>query len=133
MQNRHRELCAMNAKTKDMYMSALSRVIVFALGFGLCGGPAYAQQPLGPVPPGETAPGGISRPSEFRPPLPQPGAPPEAPLEVPREAPPPEVEKAPSGVRVFVKEIRLTGNTVFSTEELQQNHGALRGSHRGQQ
>ena len=118
MQNRHRELCAMNAKTTDMYMSALSRVIVITLGLGLCGNPAYAQEPLGPVPPGETRPGGISRPGEFRPALPQPGAPAEAPLEVPREAPPPEVKKAPSGVRVFVKEIRLTGNTVFSTEEL---------------
>jgi hemolysin activation/secretion protein len=106
----------MNANMTDR--SALSRAIVFALGFGLCGGPAHSQQPLGPVPPGETAPGGITRPGEFRPPLPQPGAPLQAPLEVPREAPPPEAEKAPYGVRVFVKEIRLTGNTVFSTEEL---------------
>jgi hemolysin activation/secretion protein len=116
MQNRQRECCVMNAKTTDV--SVLSRAIVFAMGLGVCGGPAYAQQPLGPVPPGETAPGGISRPGEYRPPLPQPGAPPEAPLQTPPTAPSPAEKKAPYGVRVFVKEIRLTGNTVFTTEEL---------------
>jgi hemolysin activation/secretion protein len=99
--------------------SFLSRAIVFALGVGLCSGPTYAQEPLGPVPPGETAPGGISRPGTTPLPLPKPEAPPKAPLEAPQEAPPPEKEKAPSGVRVFVKKIQLTGNTVFPTEELQ--------------
>jgi hemolysin activation/secretion protein len=107
----------MNAST--IAMTALSQTIVLVLGIGLCGGPASAQTPLGPVPPGDAAQGGIPRPSEYRPPLPQPGAPPPAPIEVPQEAPAPEVEKAPYGVRVFVKEIRLSGNTVFPTEELQ--------------
>jgi hemolysin activation/secretion protein len=109
----------MNGYRKDR--TFLSRAIVFALGVGLCSGPtAYAQEPLGPVPPGETAPGGISRPGATPLPLPKPEAPPKAPIETPQEAPPPEKEKAPpSGVRVFVKKIQLTGNTVFPTAELE--------------
>jgi hemolysin activation/secretion protein len=43
--------------------------------------------------------------------------PPGAPLPEEEEAPP-EEPKVPYGVRIFVKEIRLTGNTVFSSEEL---------------
>jgi hemolysin activation/secretion protein len=105
----------MNANSKAM--SALSRAIVLALGVGICNDPAYAQ-PLGPEAPGETRPGGISRPGEFRPALPELGAPPEAPVEVPVAPPSPAEEKVPYGVRVFVKEIRLTGNTVFTTDEL---------------
>ncbi len=107
----------MHAKTTDM--SALAQTLVFALGVGLCNSAAYAQEPLGPVPPGETAPGGISRPGQTRPPLPQPEAPPQAPIQTPPTAPLPEGKKTPYGVRVFVKKIVLTGNTVFSTEELQ--------------
>ena len=42
-----------------------------------------------------------------------------APIEVPEEAVP-EEEKVPYGLKIFVKEIRLTGNTVFTTEELQE-------------
>jgi hemolysin activation/secretion protein len=107
-------------------VTTLSRVVVLALGLGLCPAPAYAQ-PAGPGAPGDTPAGGIPRPGDFRPSLPEPGAPPEAPVELPPEVPlpeeeavPPEEEKAPYGVRVFVKEIRLTGNTVFSTGELKE-------------
>jgi len=106
----------MNASTTAM-TTALSRAIVLALGIGLCGGPVFAQ-PLGPGEPGETRPGGISRPGEYRPQLPELGAPPEAPVEAPAAPPAPAEEKEPYGVRVFVKEIRLSGNTVFPTEEL---------------
>jgi len=105
-------------------MKTLSRAIVLILGLALETGPICAQ-PVGPGEPGETPPGGIPRPGGFRPALPTPGAPPEAPVEVPGKPAPEEKkkeeeekEKAPYGVRVFVKEIRLTGNTVFSTEEL---------------
>jgi hemolysin activation/secretion protein len=97
---------------------------MFVLGFGLGLSHVYAQ-PVGPGAPGDTPAGGISRPGDFRPELPAPETPPEAPLELPpgapapqEQPPPPEKEKQPYGVRVFVKEIRLTGNTVFSTDEL---------------
>jgi len=95
----------------------LSRAIALVLGIAAYAGPACAQ-PLGPGAPGETPPGGIPRPGDFRPALPQPGTPPEAPVEVPPGAPSPEEEVTPYGIKVFVKEIRLTGNTVFSTDEL---------------
>ena len=114
------------ALNTDTAVTALSRAIVIVLGLGLCPGPATAQ-PLGPGAPGDTPAGGISRPGDFRPELPEPGALPEAPIEFPsgvpvpeEKEPPPEDEKVPYGVRVFVKEIRLTGNTVFSTEELKE-------------
>jgi hemolysin activation/secretion protein len=112
------------ALNTDTIVTALSRAVVLALGLGFCVGPAYAQ-PAGPGAPGETPPGGIPRPSDFLPALPEPGAPPEAPVELPPGAPRPEEKKVPSeeekvpyGIRVFVKEIRLTGNTVFTAEEL---------------
>ena len=109
----------LRARNTNIAVTALSRAIVLILGLTLETGPIFAQ-PMGPGEPGETPPGGIPRPGGFRPALPKPGALPEAPVEVPG-APAPEEkekEKAPYGVRVFVKEIRLTGNTVFSTEEL---------------
>ena len=111
------------APNPDTGSTALSRAILLALGIGLCLDPVYAQ-PLGPAAPGDTPAGGISRPGDFRPELPAPGTPPEAPVELPpgalpedKEAPAKE-DKVPYGVRIFVKEIRLTGNTVFSAEEL---------------
>jgi len=103
--------------------TVLARAVLLALGLGLCLHPVHAQ----PTTPGDTPAGGISRPGDFRPELPTPGAPPEAPVELPPGVPspeeqevPPEEEKVPYGVRVFVKEIRLTGNTVFSTEQLKE-------------
>jgi len=101
-------------------VTTLSRAVLLALGIGLCAAPAQAQ-PVGPPAPGDTPAGGIPRPGDFRPSLPEPGAPPEAPVELPPQAPvPEEEEKVPYGIRVFVKEIRLTGNTVFSAEELKE-------------
>ena len=107
-----------------MHMTARHWAIPLALGIGLGAASVYAQ-PTGPGAPGDTRAGGISRPGDFRPELPELGAPPEAPVELPPGAPapedvppPPEEEKEPYGVRVFVREIRLAGNTVFSTEEL---------------
>jgi hemolysin activation/secretion protein len=114
----------LGALNTDTAVTALTRAVVLALSLGLCLGPANAQ-PVGPGAPGDTPAGGISRPGDFRPQLPEPGALPEAPVELQPGAPvpeekeaPPEDEKVPYGIRVFVKEIRLTGNTVFSTEEL---------------
>jgi hemolysin activation/secretion protein len=109
----------------NIAITALSRSLLLALGLSLSAAPASAQ-PLGPGEPGDTPAGGIPRPGDFRPSLPPPAPPPEAPIETPQGAPLPEEEKAPPaeqepapyGVRVFVKEIRLSGNTVFSSEEL---------------
>jgi len=104
----------------DTAVTTLARGVLLALGIGLCAAPAQAQ-PVGPPAPGDTPAGGIPRPGDFRPSLPEPGAPPEAPVELPPQAPvPEEEEKVPYGIRVFVKEIRLTGNTVFSAEELKE-------------
>ena len=95
---------------------------MFALVFGLYHAPSYAQ-PTGPGAPGTTPSGGTPRPGDFQPELPQEPAP-AAPIEVPEEAAPEaapaEEEKVPYGLKIFVKEIRLTGNTVFTTEELQE-------------
>jgi hemolysin activation/secretion protein len=117
----------LGALNTDTAVTVLSRALVLALGLGLCVGPANAQ-PVGPGALGDTPAAGIPRPGDFRPQLPEPAPLPEAPVELPpggvpapeeKEAPP-EEEKIPYGVRVFVKEIRLTGNTVFSTEELKE-------------
>lgn len=96
--------------------TTLSRAIMLALILGLHHGSLYAQ-PAGPGAPGDTPAGGTPRPGDFIPALPQQTAP-EAPIELPEEALPKE-EKAPYGIKIFVKEIRLTGNTVFTTEDLQ--------------
>ena len=114
----------LGARKTDTNVPARARAIVLALALGFCNGPTYAQ-PAGPGTPGETPPGGIPRPSDFLPPLPEPGAPPEAPVELPPGAPqpeerklPPAKKKVPYGLRVYVKEIRLAGNTVFPPEAL---------------
>jgi hemolysin activation/secretion protein len=106
----------------NLSKSILSRALMFALVFGLHHAPSYAQ-PTGPGAPGSTPSGGTPRPGDFQPELPQEPAP-AAPIEVPEEAVPEEApaeeEKVPYGLKIFVKEIRLTGNTVFTTEELQE-------------
>jgi hemolysin activation/secretion protein len=58
-----------------------------------------------------------TRPSERRPPLPPYEKPEEVPLEVPKK---PELEQKglPYAIRVFIREFRITGNTVIPTEEL---------------
>ncbi len=76
-------------------------------------GAAWAQPPTG-------AGGSIfeTRPSERRAPLPEFEKPGEAPeLELPPAKPPP-TEGLPFAIRIFVREFRITGNTVFTTEEL---------------
>jgi len=103
-------------RNADISKTRLSQAIVLAITLGLHHGLSYAQ-PAGPGAPGETPAGGIPRPGDFLPALPQQTVP-EAPIEVPEEAKPKE-EKAPYGIKVFVKEIRLTGNTVFTTADLQ--------------
>lgn len=112
--------------SSDKTVTTLSRAIVIGLGIALCFGTAYAQ-PLGPGTPGDTPAGGQSRPSGIPLQSPEPGPAPEAPVELPpgtplpkEKEPPPEKEKVPYGARTFVKEIRLTGNTVFSNEELKE-------------
>jgi len=57
-----------------------------------------------------------TRPSERRPSLP-PYEKPEVPLEVPKK-PPAEQKGLPGAIRVFVREFRISGNTVIPTEEL---------------
>jgi hemolysin activation/secretion protein len=57
-----------------------------------------------------------TRPSERRPALP-PYEKPAPPVEVPKK-PPIEQKGLPSAIRVFVREFRITGNTVIPTEEL---------------
>jgi hemolysin activation/secretion protein len=67
----------------------------------------------------------VPRPSDFVPELPEPGVTPEAPIETPAVE-----EKAPVqpyGPKVFVKQVRLTGNTIFSTEQLKEVTGAFEG------
>ena len=78
----------------DVSKTSLTRAILFALALGLYHGSLYAQ-PAGPGTPGDTPSGGISRPGDFVPALPQPGIPPEAPIEVPGEAVPEEKEPVP--------------------------------------
>ncbi|MEZ5581953.1 MAG: POTRA domain-containing protein [Candidatus Competibacteraceae bacterium] len=59
----------------------------------------------------------IGRPGEPRPPLPPYEIPGPAPLPLPPVAPPPEEKLAPQ-LEVYVSQFKLTGNTVFSDEEL---------------
>jgi hemolysin activation/secretion protein len=101
--------------TLNIPMTTLTRSIILALGIGLYSGSA-STQPLGPGSPGDTPAGGVTRPGDFRPELPA-AEPAEAPIDVPTEAVP-EVEKVPYGPKVYVSEIRLTGFTVFTAEEL---------------
>jgi len=108
----------------DVSLTALSRVFVLAIALGLHHGSLYAQ-PTGPAAPADTPTGGTTRPGDILPELPQPGAPAEAPIEVqeealPKDEPVPEKKSVPYGVKVFVKEIRLTGNTIFSVDDLQE-------------
>jgi hemolysin activation/secretion protein len=103
----------MNAKVLKTIMP---RALMLPLIFGLQHGLLYAQ-PAGPGAPGDTPSGGIPRPGDFFPELPAEPAP-AAPIEVPEEKAAPKEEKVPYGPKLYVKEIRLTGNTVFTTEEL---------------
>ena len=108
----------MNTNTS---LTISSCVIMLALILGLHHGSLFAQ-PTGAGTPGETPAGGISRPGDLLPALPTVTAP-EAPIDVPEGAekkPAPVEKKIPYGARVFVKEISLTGNTVFSTDDLQE-------------
>ena len=73
---------------------------------------AWAQAPGGPG-------GSIfeTRPSDRRPPLPPYEKPEEVPLEVPKK-PALEPKALPYAIRVFIREFRITGNTVIPTDEL---------------
>jgi hemolysin activation/secretion protein len=99
----------------DTSMTNVTRAIILALALGLHHGSLYAQ-PAGPGSAGDTPSGGTSRPGDFLPTLPQLDAPPDATIEVPEKVVP-EEKKTPYGARVFIKEIHLTGNTVFSAED----------------
>jgi hemolysin activation/secretion protein len=91
-------------------------MLVLALGFHQS---ALYAQPSRPDEPGDTPVGGVTRPGNILPALPQQTTP-EAPIKTPEEAAPvPEEQKSPYGPRVFIKEIKLTGNTVFTADELQ--------------
>ena len=72
----------------------------------------WAQAPGGPG-------GSIfeTRPSDRRPPLPPYEKPEEVPLEVPKK-PALEPKALPYAIRVFIREFRITGNTVIPTDEL---------------
>jgi len=104
-------------------MTTLSRAVMVAMLFGFNQATLHAQ-PTGPISPDQVPPSGIPQPGDFRPALPTPGEAPEAPGELPPgavpEEPKEEVKEVPYGARVFVSEIRLSGNTVFTTEELKQ-------------
>ena len=78
----------------------------------------YAQ-PAGPVTPDETPSAGTTRPGDILPALPDSEEAPLAPIEV-EKAPAPEGKKIPYGAKVFVNEIALTGNTVFSADDLKE-------------
>ena len=70
----------------------------------------FAQMPLFPQ---------TQRPSQERPPLPEYEKPTPSPLELPPAIRPPEAaDRLSARVRVFVRKFKLTGNTVFSDEEL---------------
>jgi hemolysin activation/secretion protein len=99
-------------------MSTLIRTGSLVLAFGLSGS-VYAQ-PAGPGEPGDTPAGGTSRPGDLTPAATQPGIPAEAPLELPADALPKKKTKTPYGAKIHVEEVRLTGNTVFSAEVLQE-------------
>ena len=96
----------------DVSLTTFSRALMLAMVLGLHHGSLYAQ-PTGPGAPGDTPAGGTTRPGDFVPELPQPGTPAEAPIEVPEGVPAPEEEKVPYGIKVFVKEIRLTGSCIY--------------------
>jgi len=74
----------------------------------------------GPGAPGDTPAGGEPRPGDLLPTLPKTDAPAEAPLELPAKTLPEKKAKKAYGVKTFIKEVRLTGNTVFSTETLKE-------------
>lgn len=69
------------------------------------------------VPEGSQTGGATSRPAEIPPVVPEPGAPASAPIDVEQKKLPDEKRKA-YGAKLFVKEIKISGNTVFSNEEL---------------
>ena len=106
----------------DVTVTNVSRVIMLTLALGLYHGTSYAQPSAGSA--GDTPSGGISRPGDFAPTLPPLGLPPEAPIDVPGQSAGEketavEETKVPYGAAVFIKEIHLSGNTVFSTEDFQ--------------
>ncbi len=95
----------------------VSRRIVlsaFLLGSLIISALANAQAPSPPR-------GAERRPGDERPPLPEFEPPERPPLILPPVKPlPEELERLPFLPRVFVREFRLTGNTVFSDEELRE-------------
>jgi hemolysin activation/secretion protein len=109
-----------NSKTRLTLAAMLALTVVLQHG-------SLSAQPAGPGAPGDTPAGGIQRPGDFMPALPQPGTPAEAPIETEQQLEPEEEapavleeKKESYGPKLFVREIRLSGNTVFSTEDLQE-------------
>ncbi|MDH5736616.1 MAG: hypothetical protein OEY87_10885, partial [Gammaproteobacteria bacterium] len=102
----------------DKTVTNLSRAIALVLGCGLIVNPAYSQ-PAGPGAPDESRSGGtVTKPGDIRPELPEPGEAKEAPIEVETKVTVPEKKAAPYGAKIFVKQINISGNSVFSSEEL---------------
>ena len=95
----------------DKTATNLSRAIMLALGFGLTSTPVYSAPP---------APEGVTRPGDIQPELPVPGEVPESEIEVKIKDPIADKKRAPYGVKIFVKEIQITGSSVFTAEVLKE-------------
>ena len=94
----------------DKTVTNLSRAILLALGVGLASTPVYSAPP----------PDGVTRPGDIQPELPEPGEVPESKIEVKIKDPIAEKKRAPYGVKIFVNEIKISGSSVFTTEELKE-------------
>ena len=92
----------------DKSVVNLSRAIMLALGVGMTS-TVYSAQP---------APAGVVRPGDIQPELPVLGELPESEIDVETKKPVIAEKRAPYGAKIHVKQINITGNTVFTSEEL---------------
>src|SRR4029453_4916190 len=98
---------------KSMLRTRSGILLLLSLGIAVCGGTlAWAQERLGVEPPRRPGPVEPSFPTPQEPPLLQRPELPPIPL------PPPEEHERLPVPRVFVRQIRVTGSTVFSEQDL---------------
>ena len=98
----------------------LSRALMLIMGFGLSINPV-SSQPIDADSPDETRSGGIVRPGNI--PLPSPlpeDKTPSSPIDIQTKEPIDKKPKTAYGAKLFVKEIKISGNTAFSDDELKQ-------------
>lgn len=98
----------------------LSRALIFIMGFGLYFNPAYSQ-PIEADSPDEARSGGVVRPGNIPLPTPVPGEKtPSSPIDIQTKEIIEKKAKTAYGAKIFIKEIKLSGNTAFSHDELKE-------------